>query len=191
MDASLKRYTDSVGKYEDSEDTLGKALTAWNSAADDPTKSKTAKKDDAGDSGSSALSAIMANDLAIIVQTIVWQSFMTEQCQKAVFVNYVATAASVRQFCLDHLKRADDVREKQLLGTLTVSTAGRPTSPQPAPVPPNFIPTVATPLQPPYLYVDPGLLEESVDKVMQRYVAPPAAPIAPPTSPPLPPQTPK
>lgn len=130
VDTDLATYRTDVATYQSSENDLGSALVAWNDAADD-SASKSANNNK-GNASSGAVSDAVANDVAIIVQTIVWQSFVTEQCQKALFTKYGATDERVRSFCLKHMERVDDVREKQLLSQMSSGRAG--------PVPPPAIP---------------------------------------------------
>jgi hypothetical protein len=140
---ALADYTAAVKKSQDAESSVNKNLTAWQgTGADGKTKDSSPAKaaapaDSAGDSGASAA---VANDVAIIVQTIVWQSFITEQCSKALFENYRTAADEVKRFCLVHLIRADDVRERQLLGSLVPSNS-KPVSP----LQPFLAPAVAAP----------------------------------------------
>ncbi len=170
LSKALGDYKTAVGTYEDKEDALGTALTAWSEATDDSSKGKNANaKDGTGDSGGSAVSPTVANDVAIIVQTIVWQSFISEQCQKALFENYEKTAEVMQVFCLQHLMKADEVREKQLLGTLTVPTSNRSNTP-----PPSATQTSgpATPIQP-FMTID--VLRDFVAQSTQQRVKAAAA----------------
>jgi hypothetical protein len=136
LDGNLKAHKDAVAKYEGTEDSLGKALSAWSAPSDAPDahENRNAGNDDSNNGG---VSTAVANNVAIIVQTIVWQTFVTEQCQKALFQRFSATDASVRAFCLKHLELADSVREKQLMAQLPKQDQSQ-----------NAQPPVVAPVQP-------------------------------------------
>lgn len=160
---ALADYTAAVKKSQDVESTVNKNLTAWQSTgADGKSKdSNAAKAAPADGAGDSSASAAVANDVAIIVQTIVWQSFITEQCSKALFENYKTAADEVKRFCLVHLIRADDVRERQLLGSLVPSNS-KPVSP----LQPFLAPGVAAPGGPAtpiqlFEFIDRGAIDEA------------------------------
>jgi hypothetical protein len=140
---TLDAYTKSVGIYLGNQDALKKAVVAWNgtAAGDDKKKATVADK---GSDATAAVTATVANDIAIIVQTIVWQSFVTETCQKGLFENFNQLDVSVRQFCLDHMKLADRVRAVQLLGPLMVS--GVPATPKSNLIPASSVPVTPSPL---------------------------------------------
>jgi hypothetical protein len=192
VSSAVSDYKTAVGKYQEAEDSLGTALVAWNSAAssDDSTKTKNDQSPQA-DGGSPGPSPTVANDVALIVQTIVWQSFVTEQCERAMFQKFETTALPMQKFCLDHLIEADKVRRQQLLQTLPVSNTLEPgTAGTPKPLAPLPTPVV----QPPPLFSlhDQALFETAVSDIVRKqtaaqsiFVPAPAVPAsAPPASPP-------
>jgi hypothetical protein len=183
LKAALSDYETAVGKYETSEDALGKAITAWNGDAGAGGSDKKASAKGATDGSSDGgASAAVANDVAIIVQTIVWQSFITEQCQKALFNDYQKLNGRVADFCLYHLYKADEIRERQLAPPSTAGQPGHPTSPPPPASAPPVIPAVVSP--PPLFSVQSEAeLERVLEEAMKKNAA--AKPkAAPPASPP-------
>jgi hypothetical protein len=164
LKSALSDYKDAVSKYQDPENSLASALSAWNSApSDDTSKPKPGAKPGPTNASSGPSDAV-ANDVAIIVQTIVWQSFVTEQCQRALFQNFKTTDPSVRDFCFDHLKKADDVRAQQLVPHLTANN-GSPVSP-----PPQYVRLPTSPTQPSVLFSvdDKAHLEQALQNAMQE-----------------------
>lgn len=85
------------------------ALTAWLKAKEDPKDTQNAK-DSPGSDSSIAPSGAVAQAVTTIVQTIVWQSFVGEKCQTALFTNFSATNDKVLDFCFKHLQDADAYR---------------------------------------------------------------------------------
>jgi hypothetical protein len=107
---ALSDYTASVKQYEDAEAGLQKSLTAWNSATADEKKKSTKSAQTGQGTTDSSASVAVAQAVTTIVQTIVWQSFIGEKCQAAIFTNFGTTDSSVRDFCLKHLQDADTYR---------------------------------------------------------------------------------
>ena len=93
-------------------ESLETSLTAWITAKDD-TKPAQNAKDGTGSDSSGGSSAAVAQAVTSIVQTIVWQSFVGEKCQAALFGPKTTVAAMddrVIDFCIQHLENADIFR---------------------------------------------------------------------------------
>jgi hypothetical protein len=106
---------------EKSLDTLGAAVKAWGTSVA-KASSKATQKPPAASSANNP--AAVASAVASIVQTVVWQSFITEKCLKAFLGEKQSTNADARTFCLWHLKMADLFRFAQLAyGTANNSNA--------------------------------------------------------------------
>jgi hypothetical protein len=93
-------------------ESLETSLTAWMTGKDD-TKPAQNAKDGAGSDSTSGSSTAVAQAVTSIVQTIVWQSFIGEKCQTALFGSKTAVAAMddrVIKFCIEHLENADIFR---------------------------------------------------------------------------------
>jgi hypothetical protein len=175
---TITDYQASVKKSQAAEGTLQTALTAWNKASTDDTgkDAKSAKTAPSADGAAEPNASVaVANDVAIIVQTIVWQSFITEQCQKAMFENFKTTEDPVKQFCLWHLVKADEIREKQLLGSMVAG-------PGPRPPPPQYVAAPAIPAAPPGLFstLNEQALEQALENAMKKNEEKKAAPDVPP-----------
>jgi hypothetical protein len=167
---ALADYQTAVGTYETSEDGLGKAILTWNTATGSaPKDPKTPSgQDPSADSGPSAA---VANDVTVIVQTIVWQSFLTEQCQKALFVNFDKLDPSVRGYCLQHLQKADEIREWQLTHYAGMTAPPR----SPPPLSAESIPVVSqpSPQPPPPLFSlkEKPVLEQAFEEAFKKMKA--------------------
>jgi hypothetical protein len=135
--AASAKYQEEGGAYVTSLEAEEKAAKAW---AADLSATKTAEKKAPAQPkeapAAPVAGAAIANAVTLIVQTIVWQSFTTEKCQRLLFLERAsrpAVDARVTDFCLDHMKMADQVRAIQLLGLVPgqvpvpMNQRGRPT----------------------------------------------------------------
>jgi len=103
--AADKKYEAALDKYA----AANKSWAAETKAADGKDKDTSKSQDEP--KATPNPSAATANAVAIIVQTVVWQSFTTEKCQKTLFAREKSVFDDrVLTFCLEHLKRADDFR---------------------------------------------------------------------------------
>jgi len=109
---ALSAFTD-YRKATDDEETkaeaLQTALTGWVNAKEDSSP-KSDPKNAASTESSPTPTAAVAQAVTTIVQTIVWQSFVGEKCQTALFTNFAATDPKMRDFCIKHLEDADAYR---------------------------------------------------------------------------------
>ena len=104
--------------YEKALDTLASAVSDW-ATSSGASKGKTASQTPTNGSDAAAASAAVANDVAIIVQTVVWQSYTTEKCLKSLFASQtIALDSKVSAFCIQHLKDADTLRFRALPSTI-------------------------------------------------------------------------
>jgi len=114
-------YTTDDADYTKSLNSLQQGAASWNTQTVGKPAAGTTTTDGKKSTGSSnasvpAVTPDVANAVAVIVQTVVWQSFITEDCLDALFHPKPNTELSedLREFCKTHLQEADRFRFAQL-----------------------------------------------------------------------------
>jgi hypothetical protein len=122
LNAKFSDYQTADKTYLDALDSLGQAQTDWGKTAMGGGADAKGTAKSSGDTPTNQVAAV-AFAVSNIVQTIVWQSFITETCLKVLFPTAkdngnVGDSRPVddeaKQYCLDHLKLADIFRFAQI-----------------------------------------------------------------------------